>query len=103
MSLQGYPNPRLSLRKIILYQTGQDLRQCRGCAFCDSLLGPDMDISVESLVVLINMNDEEVLTSHTLWSDRVLESANSACSGNIDLKSVMMALREEAIRRGLKG
>jgi len=98
-----FGNPYLSLRKIILYHTGQDLRRCRGCAYCDTLLGNDMDISMESLVVLVNMNDEEVLTSRTLWSNRVLEAANSACTGDIDLKSVLLALREEAHRRGVKG
>ena len=93
----------LSLRKIILYQTGEDLRQCRGCAFCDTLLGDDMDISIESLVNLVILNDEEVLTSRTLWNNRVLESVNSACSGAINLNKVLLALREEANRRGLNG
>ena len=103
MGDQRYPPPSLSLRKIVLYQTGQDLRRCQSCAFCDTLIGKDMDISLESLVVMVNMNDEEVLTSRTLWSDRVLEAAQTACTRDLHMKSVLLVLREEARRRGVKG
>lgn len=95
------PSGALPLRKLILYQTGQDLRRCRNCAFCDDLLGEDTDISLENLVALVLMNDEEVLTCRTLWSDRVLAGAGTACNGGIDLEAVLQALRQEAQRRGL--
>lgn len=64
---------------------------------------PEMDISLESLVTLVQMNDEEVLTSRTLWSDEVLEAAKNACNSGIDLPAVLKALRREAERRGLDG
>ncbi len=47
------------------------------------------------------MNDEEVLTSRTLWSDEVLRCAHDACVRELDLEKILLVLREEAIRRGL--
>jgi heterodisulfide reductase subunit C len=86
---------------LILFQTGQDLRRCRNCSFCDDVLGDDTDISLENMVSMIILNDEEVLTSRTVWSDRVLEASNAACNGGIDMRAVLQALRQEAQQRGL--
>jgi heterodisulfide reductase subunit C len=47
------------------------------------------------------MNDEEVLTSRTLWSDEVLHSAREACARELDLEKILLVLRDEAIRRGM--
>jgi heterodisulfide reductase subunit C len=60
-----------------------------------------MDIPMDSLIQLVIMNDEEVLTSRTLWSDEVLHSAHDACARELDLEKIILVLREEAIRRGL--
>ena len=56
---------------------------------------------MDSLIQLIIMNDEEVLTSRTVWSDEILRSAHAACARELDLEKVLLVLREEAIRRGL--
>jgi len=48
------------------------------------------------------MNDEEVLTSRTLWSDEVLHCAQEACARELDLEKILLVLREEAVRRGLR-
>jgi hypothetical protein len=45
------------------------------------------------------MNDEEVLTCSTLWSDKVLNSTRNACAGDINLEEVLLTLRKEAIKR----
>jgi heterodisulfide reductase subunit C len=62
-----------------------------------------MDLSLESLVTLVQLNDEEVLCSSTLWSDQVMEAAKNTCNGGIDIPAVLMALRIEAVKRGIKG
>jgi hypothetical protein len=49
------------------------------------------------------MNDEEVLTSRTVWSDAVLKAAKDACARELDLEKILLVLREEAHRRGLTG
>ncbi len=76
-------------------------RRCRGCQLCNAEISRDQDIPLDSLIQLVIMNDEEVLTSRTVWSDEVLHSAHDACARELDLEKILLVLREEAIRRGL--
>lgn len=91
----------LSLRKLILIQTGQDVSRCRACQLCDGIPSHEMDIPLTSLVQLINLNDEEVLTSKTLWSAEVLRYAKKACTRQLNLEAIILTLRKEAVGRGL--
>lgn len=91
----------MTLRRLILAKTGQDVKNCRGCQLCNKQYSLDQDIPLDSLVQLINMNDEEVLTSRTVWSDEVLQSAGEACARELDLSNILLVLREEAVKRGL--
>ncbi len=91
----------MSLRRLILEKTGQDVRRCRGCQLCNGDFSPDQDIPLDSLVQLIIMNDEEVLTSRTVWSDEVLHAAKQACARELDLEKILLVLRQEAVKRGL--
>ena len=91
-----------SLRSVVIAETGQDLRRCQGCLDCDAIPDEDADISLGSLIQLALLNDEEILTSRTLWSDSVLESAHSACANSLDLAQIILALRREALKRGLR-
>lgn len=60
-----------------------------------------MDIPIEGLIQLVQQDDEEVLTSSTLWSDAVLEAIPTLCQRGLDLGAIIKALRQEAIRRKL--
>ncbi len=91
----------LSLRKIVLLKTGQDVRRCMACQFCDVIPSHELDIPLTSMIQLINLNDEEVLTSKTLWSAEVLAHAREACSRQLNLEAIILALRSEAVLRGL--
>jgi heterodisulfide reductase subunit C len=91
----------MTLRRLILNESGQDIRRCRGCQLCNGEYSSDQDIPLDSLVQLVIMNDEEVLTSRTLWSDEVLIAARDACARELDLEKILLVLREEAKRRGL--
>jgi heterodisulfide reductase subunit C len=91
----------MTLRKLILNRTGQDVQRCRGCQLCNAEFSQDQDIPLDSLVQLIIMNDEEVLTSRTVWSDEVLQAAKDACARELDLEKILLILREEAVKRGL--
>lgn len=91
----------MSLRRLILAKTGQDVQRCRGCQLCNGEYSQDQDIPLDSLVQLILMNDEEVLTSRTVWSDEVLHAAHDACARELDLEQILLVLRDEAVRRGL--
>jgi heterodisulfide reductase subunit C len=91
----------MSLRRLILTKTGQDVNRCRGCQLCNGEFSSEQDIPLDSLIQLVIMNDEEVLTSRTLWSDEVLHCAREACIRELDLEKILLVLREEAIRRGM--
>jgi heterodisulfide reductase subunit C len=91
----------MSLLRLILTKTGQDVTRCRGCQLCNGEYSSEQDIPLDSLIQLVIMNDEEVLTSRTLWSDEVLHCARDACVRELDLEKILLVLREEAIRRGL--
>ncbi len=91
----------LTLRQLVLATTGQDVRKCARCSYCADLMSDEEDISLEMLIQLVLMNDDEVLTSRTLWSDSALEEARKNCIGALDLGAIMLALRDEARRRGV--
>jgi hypothetical protein len=89
----------MSLRRVIKLATGQDINVCHACYDCDVPLAEEMDIPLGSLVQLALLDDEEALDSRTLWSDAVLEASHGACKRGINLPAVMVALREESLRR----
>lgn len=91
-----------SLRSVVLAASGQDVRHCWRCSDCAQLWGEDSDLSLEGLLQLVPMDDEEALTSKTLWSDRVLAGARHICAKRLDMEAVMRSLRDEAVRRGLR-
>ncbi len=106
MSEAGFPQRKSpdpnTLRGIVLAATGYDVRRCGRCSYCVKHARPDEeDLSLEMLLQLILQNDEEVLTSKTLWSDSVLSRARSMCLSTMDMPAIMLALREEARKRGL--
>lgn len=101
MSELPVPVHSTHLRSVVLAATRQDVRHCAHCSFCADLVEPDQDISLESVVQLVVMNDEEVLTCRTVWSDGALDAARQACTGSLDMEAVLLALRAEARRRGL--
>ena len=97
------PTRSTSLRAVVLAATNQDVRKCAHCSFCADMLLPDQDLSLESVAQLVVMNDDEVLTSRTVWSDAALEAARHACTSSLNMEAVLLALRAEARRRGLNG
>jgi heterodisulfide reductase subunit C len=91
----------LSLRQIVREATGYDVRRCGRCSYCVHFVTPEDDVSLEMMMQLVIQDDEEVLTSKTLWSDAALNRARQMCVSTMDVQKIMLALREEARRRGL--
>jgi hypothetical protein len=87
------------LYRVVKKSTGQDVYICQSCNDCDIGACTDIDIPLSSLVQLILLNDEEALQCRTLWSDSALEASRGACKRGLDLYAVILALREESIRR----
>jgi heterodisulfide reductase subunit C len=90
-----------SLRQIVREATGYDVRRCGRCSYCVHFVTPDDDVSLEMLMQLVMQDDEEVLTSKTLWSDAALKRARQMCVSTMDVQQIMLVLRDEARRRGL--
>ena len=91
-----------SLRSIVLAQTGQDVSRCCSCALCEDITESSGDVSLSMLMQWILANDERALTNATVWSDDVLRRADHACANQLDIPAVLLALRHEASRRGLR-
>ena len=92
---------RHSLHQMIKSTTGQDVYRCRQCQLCDLEANDDMDVPLTTIIQMVMFDDEEVLTSRTVWSERVLGEATYACRRGLNLQSVLLALRGEAKQRGL--
>jgi heterodisulfide reductase subunit C len=90
-----------TLKRIVKEATGQDISRCQACLDCEVSCSDDIDIPIGSLVQMVMFDDEEVLTCRTLWSDCVLSKAHLACSRGLDIHAVILALREEAHKRGI--
>jgi hypothetical protein len=88
-----------SLRRIVKDETGQDVYKCQGCFDCELPTSTDADIPLGSLVQMIILDDKEVLTCRTLWSDEILESARYCCQRGLNIRAIMLALREEATKQ----
>ena len=90
-----------SLRHVVKATTGQDIYRCRGCQLCDISSDTDMDIPLTTIVQMVIFDDEEVLSCRTLWSERVLEESARACKRGLNLHTLLLALRAEAIQRNV--
>lgn len=89
-----------SLRRIVKEVSGQNISRCAGCLDCE-VDSPDVDVPLGSIIHMAMLNDEECLTCRTLWSEDVLHQATKSCAEGLDLKRIILVLREEATRRGL--
>lgn len=90
-----------SLYRLIKDETGLDVRKCQACMDCECACPEEQDIPLGSVVQMILLNDEEVLTCRTVWSDKVLQASPSACKRGLNLTIILLTLRQEAVQRGL--
>jgi heterodisulfide reductase subunit C len=91
----------ISLRQMVREATGYDVRRCGRCSYCVHFVTPEDDLSLEMLMQLVMQDDDEVLTSKTLWSETALRRAKTMCVSTMDVQKIMLVLRDEARRRGL--
>ncbi len=94
--------PGISLRAIVLTQSGQDVNRCCSCALCEEITDEAGDVSLSMLMQWILANDDRALTCDTVWSDEVLRQTDHVCASQLDIPAVLQALRHEAHRRGLR-
>lgn len=75
----------ISLRLLVREAAGCDVRRCGRCSYCMHFVTPEDDLSLENMMQLVMQNDEEVLTSKTLWSDGALKRARAMCVSTMDV------------------
>jgi heterodisulfide reductase subunit C2 len=82
---------------------GQNIDGCYQCGKCTAgcPLAYSMEIPPHEIVRLVQLGrEEEALASHTIWLCASCETCTSRCPKNIDIASVMDALRILAFRQG---
>jgi heterodisulfide reductase subunit C len=82
---------------------GQNIDGCYQCGKCTAgcPLAYTMEIPPHEIVRLVQLGrEEEALASHTIWLCASCETCTSRCPKNIDIASVMDALRILAFRQG---
>ncbi len=88
------------LPMVIMASTGQDVRRCISCLSCSDGDLPCIDLSLNELMQAAARDDERALTCRTLWCDELIQH-RVPCQANLDIQSVILALRREADIRGL--
>jgi heterodisulfide reductase subunit C len=82
---------------------GQNIDGCYQCGKCTAgcPVAYTMEVPPHEIVRLVQLGrEEEALASHTIWLCASCETCTSRCPKNIDIASVMDALRILAFRRG---
>jgi heterodisulfide reductase subunit C len=82
---------------------GQNIDGCYQCGKCTAgcPLAYTMEVPPHEIVRLVQLGrEEEALASHTIWLCASCETCTSRCPKNIDIASVMDALRILAFRQG---
>jgi len=93
-----------TLAEIIERETGSNVFLCYQCVRCSSgcPVVKHMDLLPNQVMRAIQFDDEEVLKAKTPWICAACQTCTTHCPQELDIASVMDALRIEARRRKIK-
>ena len=82
--------------------SGENVHACFQCGKCSAgcPLADVMDILPNQVIRLLQMGDEEVLNSETIWLCASCFTCATRCPKGIDLSKIMEALRTILLRKG---
>lgn len=99
------PAPTSEIRSFVKERTGQDVFECYQCGKCSAgcPVSYAMDHGPRRIMRLIQMGQEEdILSSSTIWLCVGCETCSSRCPANIDISRVMESLRWRAAESGVR-
>ena len=96
-----HPSGVLSVEEI----SGQEVRNCYQCGKCSAgcPIAADMDLQPNQVIRLVQLGlVDAALRSRTIWLCASCETCTTRCPREVDLAAVMDALRNLAIREGIR-
>jgi heterodisulfide reductase subunit B len=95
--------PKETLSQIIAEDIDENVFLCYQCVKCSSgcPLAEHMDIMPNQVMRSIQLDDESVLESKTVWLCASCQTCTTRCPQGLDIAGIMDALRIEAKERGL--
>ena len=91
--------------ELVHQKSGKELRQCYQCLKCSAgcPINFAMDWAPNQIIRMVELGlRKKVLSSSTIWLCASCETCTSRCPREVDLAAVMDALRNIAIRQGLR-
>jgi heterodisulfide reductase subunit B len=103
MTIPKQTNVTETLAQIIEQDVGSNVFLCYQCVKCSSgcPLAEHMDLMPNQVMRSIQLNDERVLESKTIWLCASCQTCTTRCPQGLDIAGIMDALRIEAKKRGL--